>query len=254
MQIISHFLIAALVGAVHCAIPAFLPPPPSPPPSRSPDPGSTGNVYGSGAVSHGQMQLNSQTQSGFPNGLPSTYSQSMNNGTGTSLSISGQANSGVTISPVADTRPPVFSGNSGANSNGNAATGVLTNNDQSHGDNTNGMSLMGTSQITANGTGVSVSNSVNSAAAQYPLTTTTPWTTTPCRPLPCPSGCPFDSFSCSCICYDPIIASSGKVAPAAQKRLLRNRDHNVGAGQRTAQRSRNVQSIANQNLNARRRS
>ncbi|XP_055329846.1 homeobox protein 6-like [Paramacrobiotus metropolitanus] len=174
------------------------------------DPGSNGYVYGSGAASGvGNAQVNSQSQSTWSNGLPSTYSQSMNNAGGSGISISGQANSAVNVDPQQqDTSSQVVSGNSNANSNGNAATGSLNNLDHSNSDNSNGLTVIGNSQITGNGTGVSVSNNVNSNVNKYPITTTTPYS---CDgvPIACPAFCSFSG--CGCIC--PIYAEGAAAAP-----------------------------------------
>ncbi|XP_055329889.1 homeobox protein 6-like [Paramacrobiotus metropolitanus] len=173
-------------------------------------PGSNGYVYGSGAASGvGNAQVNSQSQSTWSNGLPSTYSQSMNNAGGSGISISGQANSAVNVDPQQqDTSSQVVSGNSNANSNGNAATGSLNNLDHSNSDNSNGLTVIGNSQITGNGTGVSVSNNVNSNVNKYPITTTTPYS---CDgvPIACPAFCSFSG--CGCIC--PIYAEGAAAAP-----------------------------------------
>ncbi|XP_055329842.1 putative uncharacterized protein DDB_G0286901 [Paramacrobiotus metropolitanus] len=173
-------------------------------------PGSNGYVYGSGAASGvGHTQVNSQSQSTWTNGLPSTYSQSMNNAGGSGISISGQANSGVNVDPQQqDTSNQVVSGNSNANSNGNAATGSLNNLDHSNSDNSNGLTVNGNSQITGNGTGVSISNNVNSNVNRYPITTTTPMT---CDVIPpCPPGC----FYSNCYCACPIDAVASSNTPS----------------------------------------
>ncbi|XP_055351827.1 uncharacterized protein DDB_G0288805-like [Paramacrobiotus metropolitanus] len=174
-------------------------------------PGSNGYVYGNGAASGvGNAQVNSQSQSTWSNGLPSTYSQSMNNAGGSGISISGQANSGVNVDPQQqDTSNQVVSGNSNANSNGNAATGSLNNLDHSNSDNSNGLTVNGNSQITGNGTGVSISNNVNSNVNKYPITTTTPMT---CDVIPpCPPGC----FSSGCLCACPLDTAASNSAPSA---------------------------------------